>query len=340
VRLPPERLAAQLREGLAPVYLVHGEEPLQAREALDSIRAAARAAGFGERMVFAVDASFDWSPVHGELDSLSLFAARRVLELRLGNGRLGRDGGGGLRAAISRAGGDTLLLAGADKLESEVLKSAWYRDLEAAGVVVETRNLPLEAMAPWLHQRARTLGLELADDAAGLIADRTEGNLLAAEQELEKLRLVHGAGTVGAAEALDAVLDSARHDIFQLAEAALAGDPARTARICAHLRGEGTAEPLVLWALARSVRVMNRLAAASADENAIFQAEKVFDGATRRACKGAARRLGRRLLGALLEQLHRADRAVKGRLPGGDGWLELERLALALAGALPPAPRD
>lgn len=339
MRIAPGQLDQHLREGLAPAYLVHGEEPLQAREALDAIRAAARAAGFAERLVFTVDAQFDWSPVYGELDSLSLFAVRRVVELRLGNGRLGREGGPALKSVLARIGGDTLLLASAEQLERDQLKSAWYRAFDDPGVVVQTQPLSLEAMVPWLSRRAGALGLELERDAAALIADRTEGNLLAAEQELEKLRLLHGPGRVAVPETLDAVLDSARHDIFQAAAAALAGDARRTVRVFAHLRGEGAALPLVLWVLARDVRAMNRLAANPGDEAQIFQSERIFDPAARAACKAAARRLGRRLLGALLEQLGRADRAVKGRLPGGDGWLELERLALAICGVLPPAPR-
>lgn len=339
MRIPPGRLAEHLGAGLAPVYLVHGEEPLQAREALDAIRAAAREAGFDERLVFAVDAQFDWSPVHGELESLSLFGSRRILELRLGNGRIGRDGGPNLKEAAARAGGDTLLLASADALERDVQKSAWYRALEEQGVVVHAEPLSLEAMGPWLRRRAQGLGLELSDEAAALIAERTEGNLLAAEQELEKLRLVHGPGSVGPAEALEAVLDSARHDIFQLAAAALAGDARRTLRVLSHLRGEGAAEPLVLWVLAGSVRALNRLAAGSLGEAQALRAERLFDDQVRGAARSAGRRLERRVLAALLEQLSRADRAVKGRLPGADGWLELEHLALALAGALPPAPR-
>ncbi len=333
MQVRPDQLPRHLARGLAPVYLVYGDEPLQVRESLDAIRAAARADGFQERMIFDAEAGFDWGSLQREAVSLSLFAARRLLELRLPGGKIGEEGAKTLRAYADQPPQDVVLVVSTGALEAKVRSAAWYRAVDGAGTVVQAWPVETARLPGWIQRRAGGLGLVLDGNTAELIADRVEGNLLACAQEIEKLRLLHGEGTVDAEQVLASVLDSARFKIFDLVDSALAGDGLRTARILRGLCLEGAEPALVLWALGRDLRTLCSMArerASGAAVEALLAKFRIWDK-RKPLYKRALGAHSHRDLLALLRELGRVDRVIKGFEPGTP-WDELMRLAMALAG--------
>ncbi len=253
MRLTADQLPTALTRGLAGTYLVSGDEPLLVTEAADAIRAAAKSAGHVDRLVFHVDRSFSWDDFRAETQSLSLFSDRRVLELRMPGGK--PEKGGALLAELAvRPPADTVLLVVTEKLDKKAGDAAWVQAIAQHGAWVTVRSVATDALPEWLSARAKRAGFELAPAAAQLIAGRVEGNLLAAKQELENLKLLAAGGRISAELVLGSVADSARYDIAQLAEAASAGDAARALHILDGLRSEGFEPTLVLWALVRAVR--------------------------------------------------------------------------------------
>ncbi|HMW30706.1 MAG TPA: DNA polymerase III subunit delta [Plasticicumulans sp.] len=333
MRQRPEQLAATLARGLKPVYLIHGEEPLQALEAADAVRAAARAQGFSEREVLNADAGFDWNSLAAAAGTQSLFGERRLVELRIPSGKPGDAGARALRAWCSRPPEDTVLMVASGRLDAQQMKSAWFTALDEAGVSVQTFALETRAFPEWLTRRALARGLKLAPEAVALLATQTEGNLLAAAQELDKLWMLHGDALLDAEALLAAVADSARFGIYDLADAALDGDPARCARILGSLRAEGEEAVLTLWALAREIRTLlqaaQECARGSAPEAALTRL-KVWDK-RKPLMRRALARLDAARLQRLLADCARVDRTVKGQ-EAGEPWDALLALALGLAG--------
>jgi DNA polymerase III subunit delta len=310
MKLTLESLPAQLAERLLPAYLVCGDEPLRVGEATDLIRARARAAGFSEREVFFIErASSIWEEVQRSAQSLSLFASRRMVEVRLPTGKAGVSGGQALQRLITAAGDDLLLLIVSGKLERETQGAAWVRVLQERGAWLPIWPIERARLPQWLRQRARNAQLTLGEDAAAMLAERCEGNLLAAQQEIDKLSLLLPRGAaVSAADVAASSADSARFDVFQLGEAVRHADAARSLRILAGLQSEGTEPVLVLWALLREMR-----------------ASRTFGPHAR--CARLAARAGR------------VDRMAKG-LMLGDPWDELALLAVELCGLRTlPLPR-
>ncbi|MDZ7751599.1 MAG: DNA polymerase III subunit delta [Gammaproteobacteria bacterium] len=343
MRLHPPQIEGHLRRGLAPAYLLCGDEPLQLTEAFDAITTAARETGFQERVVLDADSRFDWGVLTAELGSLSLFATRRVIDLRLPGGKPGREGGAVLREVLETLSPDTLLLVNTGKLDGGAYKSAWFKGLEQKGVVVQSQAIDIAQLPRWIARRAAARGMTLDDEAAAIIAERTEGNLLACDQELEKLLLVEGPGTLDPRQVLAAVSDSARHDFYQLADEALAGNAGRIARIVPHLEGEGTPLPLVLWALGQDIRGLCTLAhgGGATQRPPPGLVGGAFQWKRRRALFEAA--LARHPMARLLDLLAQfalLDRAAKGRGAGVTPWVALERYCLALAGQPGFLPRQ
>lgn len=329
MRAYADQLDRLLEGALAPAWLVVGEEPLLFNEAADRIRAKARERGYTDREVFDVDRRFDWNELAAAGRSLSLFASRRILELRMATSGPGADGGALLKELASDPPPDTvLLMLLPQRPDGALWSSGWASAFEKHGHVVQAWPVDIERLPQWIAARARRHGLELDRDAAALLAARVEGNLLAAHQEIEKLALTHGAGRLDEDAVAEAVADSARFDIFKLGEAALAGDAGRGLRILDGLRAEGAEPTLVLWLLCRELRAV---VAERRNPGGGFQGRG--PQAQRRAAgvSAAARRLGGPRLRALAQLAARADRAIKGR---GEGrpWDELEALVASLAG--------
>lgn len=335
MRIRPNQLATHLEGNLAPIYLVHGAEPLQIEESLDAVRAAARRRDHEERVVLHVDASFDWSLLRQYQDSLSLFAEKRLIDLRMAGAKAGKPGTQALVDYAERPNPDCLLLVSAGALEWREQKSRWFKALESAGASVQTWPVPAHQLPKWIDARARDRGMSLADDACQALAERAEGNLLAAAQEIDKLRLLHREQKITLADALASSGDSTRFHVFDLADAALGGDLPRTLKILRGLKEEGTEPIYASWALAREVRslaAMSEELGRGSARGEVLARHRVRD--KRRALVGAA--LDRHRPGAwslMLRAAMRLDRVVKGAERGAP-WDELEKLALMLGGML------
>jgi len=333
LKLGSDTLAAHLQQQLLPAYLVSGDETLLAGEAADSIRAAARAAGFTEREVHFLDRSSDWSLVRASARNLSLFGERRIIEIRLPTGKAGQAGGVVLRALLEAADPDTLLLILTPRLDREAQGLEWVRAAEAHGGWLQVWPVEAGRLVGWLRSRCRRLKLDVTDEGLELLAERTEGNLLAAHQELQKLALQGGPGPISAASVLASVADSARFDVFQLGEAVLAGEVERALRILWSLHAEGTEATLVLWALNKAVRDLWNALQSQGDAPRGWQRQSAA------LSKGLRRARGLKFA-ELTARAERADRMIKGRLTG-NAWDEMALLALEICDrrAL-PCPAD
>ncbi len=326
MRLNPEQLPAALGRGLAHVYLVSGDEPLAVGECADAIRAAARAQGYADRTVFFIERGFSWDELKHSTQALSLFADRRLFELRMPSGK--PDKGAQVLVDIAAAPPpDTVTLIVTDKLDRKTSEAPWVRAVEKHGAWIAVWPVPADSLPAWLARRAAALGSRLDAGAARLIVDRVEGNLLAAKQELEILALLAEGGAIDEALVMRTVGDSARYDVFQLAEAAAAGDAGRALKVLTGLRAEGAEPTLILWALVRELRGLWQ-----ARERGGRQAGGGWHQAARPSPR-AQKRLGKMPLGALLQEAARVDRTIKGIAPG-DPWSSIVTLTLGMAGAL------
>ncbi len=329
MRVSLPQLPAALGRGVAPMYLVSGDEPLLVGEAADAIRAAARAAGYAERSVHFVDRSFSWEELRSATQSLSLFAERRLFEVRMPSGKPER-GAELLADLAARPVPDVACLVLTDKLDKKAADAPWVKAVEKHGVWVPIWPVETAALPNWLHERARALGLELEPRAAELIVERVEGNLLAAKQELDLLRLIAEGAPITVELVLRAVGVSARYDVFQLAEAAAAGDAARALRVLAGLRGEGVEPTLILWALSRELRGLWQ---ARERERARSSARGSGWNLAAAPSPRALARAGKLPLARLMVEASRVDRVIKG-VDAGDAWAALTGLTARFAGAL------
>jgi DNA polymerase-3 subunit delta len=326
-------MATHLKGNLAPIYVVSGDEPLQQGEACDAIRAAARKQNFTERHVLHAEKGFDWDNFLAIGNSLSLFAERQLIDLRMPSGKPGDKGSKALLEYAQNPSPDSVLLLTTGKLDKQTQRSKWFSQLDSNGVhiavwPVETRQLP-----GWIQQRARSRGMKLTPQAVQLIVDRVEGNMLAAAQEIDKLHLLFGDSEIDEHAVMEAVSDSARYDVYSLVDVALAGEVNRVARMIDGLRAEGVEAILVSWALAREVRSLHQMAVAVArgvrPEQVISQARvwpkrKAF-------VTQALKRHNVHSWQAMLQHAAKIDRIIKG-LAAGNVWDELLQLASGMAG--------
>lgn len=328
MKLTVDALSGHLQRGpLAGVYLLSGDEDLLLSEAADAIRAAARAQGYSEREQRFPDRAGDWLELQGAAQSMSLFGEQRIIELRF-SGKPGKDGAAVLMQIIEAAAPDILWLLITPRLDITTSASAWVKAIEQHGAWVQIWPVDTQGFDRWLTARARKLGLELDADALALLTTRVEGNLLAAQQELEKMRLLLPAGRVDAEAVLTAVAPSARYDVFTLGQAVVAGDASRSLRILAGLRGEGVEPTLVLWAVSRELRYLWALR--SGDDPARVPGPRM-PPAHRAALDRARPRAVRLPFARLASRALRADRMIKGRL-AGDPWDELALLCSECCG--------
>lgn len=333
MKLKPEHIPAHLQRHLASVYLVCGDEPLQVAEVCDAIRLRARETGCSERLVLNVESGFDWSALLQARDALSLFAERRLIELRLPTGKPGESGAKTLGAyAASPPSGDVLLVI-SGKIDKEAQRSKWFTIMERAGVVVQVWPVSVAQLPAWIERRMRTKGLKPSPEAVALLAERVEGNLLACAQEIEKLLLLHGPGEVDGNAVTAAVSDSARYSAYDLVDRALAGESTAVTRVLRGLQDEGEQPLLVLWVLTREIRALTHMAADLRGGTAIEQllAKNRIWESRKILVRDALKRCQPQSLRQLLRQAGRADRVIKG-INAGNVWDELLQLALGLAG--------
>lgn len=342
MRVDSEQLPQQLARNLAPLYSIVAEEPLLALEAGDRLRGRAREAGYGERTLLVVESGFEWGSLAAAGASLSLFAERRLIELKIPNGKPGVAGAEALTRYCAAIPPDTVTIVHLPAMDWKAAQSDWFQALERAGVMVEAKPVERGRLPRWLAGRLALQGQSADDETLQFVADRVEGNLLAAWQEVQKLGLLFPAGALAHDEVRKAVLDVARFDIGNVSDALLAADAALYVRVLDGLQAEGAGLPLVLWTLANDLRaaygVVCALERGLPMANALREA-RVF-GPRRAAMERAVRRLSAQPLEAALLRAASIDRMIKG-VGYGQPWDELRALGLALiARAAGPASRS
>ncbi|AFV00583.1 DNA polymerase III subunit delta [Simiduia agarivorans] len=332
-KLRAEQLAAAASKSLAPIYIISGDEPLLVQEACDTLRQSARQQGYTERERYHADKSFDWGQLHASAASLSLFAEKKIIELHITGGKPGTEGGKALQEYAARPADDNLLLIVLPKIDRNTQKAKWFSALEQAGVFIQIWPINGAQLHQWLDQRLSAAGLSADRSAIDMLATRIEGNLLAAAQEIEKLKLLATDGRVDSQLLANVVANSARYDIFGLVDKALLGDVQAAVRNLQGLKGEGTEPLAILWALTRDIRSLLQVAAGTASGSNFDWACKqagVWDS-KKSIVSAALRRLKPNELEVLLRKCNGIDRAVKGMRPA-DPWDELLDLVLQLAG--------
>lgn len=342
MQLKAEQLQAHLGRGkLERLYTLSGDEPVIIEEALDALRAAARAAGFTERDVLHASGRFDWSQLTATANALSLFATRKIVEVRLPGGKPGREGGEALRQHAAAQNDDVLTLIVLPRLDRAARSGAWAMALESSGVWVDVRRLDRNELPAWLKARLARNKQSAAPDALEFLADQIEGNLLAARQEIEKLALLYPAGELSLEQIGEAVQDVARFEVFDLPAAMMKGEAQRAMRMISVLRAEGAALPLILWAISEEVRAVLRaqqLLAAGKPIATLTREMRMWPG-RERLIEQAAHRVRPEVAATLLTRCADIDRLSKGlRAPSRDAdpWLELAEVVLDIASAHRP----
>jgi DNA polymerase-3 subunit delta len=329
MRIDSEELPRLLAKGLGSLYVIHGEALLLAIEAADAIRVAAREAGYTEREVIIAEQHFKWAELRNSSQSLSLFASRKIIDLRIPSGKPGIEGAQALQEHCESLNPDTLTLISLPQLDNASLKSKWFTTLEQHGIVINANEVPLAALPIWLAARLNRQGQTADEDTLAFLAQRVEGNLLAAFQEIQKLALLFPAGPLSFEQVKDTVMDVARYDIYKLSEAMLTGDAERYARILDGLRAEGTSTVLILWAIAEDIRTMAKVARAIQQSGNLANAlrdARVW-GIRQKLVERAVRRFTPVFAERALRQAALIDKLIKG-LRNGDVWDELLQLGV------------
>lgn len=333
MKLNFNQLITHLDKELKPVYFLSGDEPFQIDEAARMIREAAKAQGYLEREVYHVDRSFDWDQLSHSGASMSLFAERKVIELRIPTGKPGDKGSKALVAYTEQLPEDNLLLIVSGKLDAAQNKAKWFKALDAAGATLAVWPLEFKQLPAWLKQRMHKRGLQPSEDALTILAEQVEGNLLAADQELEKLHMLYGEGNINAEQVIDAVSDSARFDAFALVDVALQGDAVRVSRILHGLKSEGEDVLHILGALMYQLRMLEKMSAALSQGQQleqVFSQYRIWDK-RKIVLNAGLKRHGLKRWQAFLLVAGRIERMCKG-VATGKPWDELLQLTLRIAG--------
>jgi DNA polymerase-3 subunit delta len=331
LKVPFRQLDSHLNRSLAKVYLVAGDEPLLVDEALEQVRAAAMRAGFSSRELHTADRSFKWVDLLAGADNLSLFATRKIVEIRLATPKPGDDGSETIAALCERDDPDTLVIVAVGEKLGQASRSTWVKAIEQHGAVVEIWPIERGELPRWIQQRAAAVKLKLTPGAAQSLAERVEGNLLAADQEIKRLALTAAGREIDEAEVLEFVANNSRFDVFALADAVLAGETGRTFKILSGLRAEGVHPVQISWVLNRDISLLSRL------EYAVRHGDNL-EGALMRSgvwqrrqplVKMALAKFKAARLKALLAEAARVDAALKGVFPA-EPWTTLTDLLVAL----------
>jgi DNA polymerase-3 subunit delta len=331
-QIDSEQLTRHLEAGLKPLYVVTGDALLLAIEAADTIRSAARKAGYSERETFVVEQYFKWAELCNSAQSLSLFAERKVMDIRIPSGKPGVEGAQVMQDLVENMSPDILTLISLPKLDKTAQNSKWYGALQKHAVVVQADDITRKALPNWLAGRLKRQGHSAEPATLEFLADRSEGNLLAAFQEVQKLALLYPAGMLSFDQVKDAVMDVARYDISKLSEALLSGNAERYARILEGLRAEGTATVLVLWAVSEDIRKLGKVVQAmqrGSNVSSAMRDARIW-GTNLNLIEQAARRFKLVQIERAMQQAARLDKTIKG-LRTGDVWDELLQLGLRFA---------
>ena len=329
-----ERLLPQLKQPLQALYVLHGDEALLRIEALDAIRAAAKEQGYLNRETHTPDTAADWQDFLASANSIGLFAELKLLEIHLPGGKPGKAGGEALEQLAANLPPDTVTVILLPKLERAQTQAKWFAALIRSGTVAEAKAVDAQALPGWIRGRLAQHQLSIDNEALALFAERVEGNLLAAKQEIDKLALLYPAGhELGIAETEAAVADVARFDVFQLAAAWMSGEPARVVRLLEGLEADGEEPVMLLWMLADDIRTLIRLTAALKQGQTVAQVRNSLRlwGSKQQLAPLAVRRIATPRLIAALQECARIDRIIKGA-ETGEAWPAIRQLLVSLAG--------
>ncbi|PHS73741.1 MAG: DNA polymerase III subunit delta [Cycloclasticus sp.] len=323
---------AFLNKGLASIYLVSGDEPLQQSEIVDSIRQKARADGFSNRTVFHVDGSFDWNQVLGACLTQSLFAEKNLIELNLPTGKPGKVGSSAITEVIDNLSTDNVFIIIAGKIDTRSKNSKWYKAIEKSGVLVQVWPLVDAKLEQWLRQRMQNKGLTVDHAGIKLLADSVEGNLLAASQEVEKLYTLYGATNISIDNIIESVADNSRYDVFKLSDCLLQGNSKKTTQVLKGLIGEKLAASVVLWLLLRELRV---LASLRFEKQQTGRTDQTFKAKENRWVWGSKQPVYLKAMArgnltqwhAMIQACAKTERVIKGA-EIGDEWVLIEQICL------------
>ena len=331
MQVKPQQLVGALQKALAPVYFISGDEPLQLGELADLVRKSAKARDFDAREIFFADKLFDWKQINVSAGTLSIFADKKIIDLRLPTGTLGADGAKTLTAYCQRLPEDTLLLITAGKITKDAQKSSWFQAIDKVGCVIQVWPLAGQDLLRWIQERIQQRGLIADHGAVKILADRVEGNLLAAAQEIEKLYVLYGAGKLSVQQIFDVVADNSRYDVFKLVESALSAQADKVLKILSSLKAEGVAPAIVLWALVREARILigYKAAQGQGEKELILKKNGVW-GERKQLLDSSEKRLTHSELNNVLVLGAKADRQIKGQQQG-DPWETLLEFSLGLA---------
>ncbi|HEC12249.1 MAG TPA: DNA polymerase III subunit delta [Acidiferrobacteraceae bacterium] len=332
----PQQIGVHVKGVLAPVYLVFGDETLLVEESVDAIHHCARSQGFDERRVYTVDPRFDWGQLTQDCHTGSLFSQRRVVELRIANGRPGDVGGGVLTQWAEQPPEDILLLVVCGRLDKSARQSRWFKALDGVGVNVPCWPVAEDKIPDWIGRRLKSRGLIAQPGVIEELAYYLSGNLLGIAQEIDKLDLLCPDRSIDLATTRSSIADNARFDVYALVDACLLGQASKALRVIHNLRAEGTEPVLALWALRREVHALQAIAceiAAGRSRAQVFKAHRVWSQRAPKVGAALSRFSASAWLG-MIQWVARLDRVLKGRRDG-DIWLELERFSLRLCGLKP-----
>jgi DNA polymerase-3 subunit delta len=333
MRLKSEQLAGSLQKSLGAVYLIGGDEPLQIVELSDAIRHAAKRAGFLEREIFSTDTGFEWSEITTSSQSMSIFGDKKVIDLRVPSANFGNEGAKTLISYCEKLPADTVLLITCGKLNAAAMKTKWFEAVDKVGVTIQVKPLEGDELLQWLQHRLQQRGLTTDRAGLALLAERVEGNLLAASQEIEKLYVLYGASALTQAQIFDVVADSSRYDVFKLIDAILAANENRIFKILEGLQAEGIASPVVLWGLMREARTLCKVKIELSEgksKDLVFRNNQIWDKRISLVEK-AIKRLSHKQLFEILTLSAKADRQAKGQ-ESGNVWETILAVCLLFTG--------
>ncbi|WP_250654874.1 DNA polymerase III subunit delta [Alkalimarinus coralli] len=334
MKLKPEQLKGHLSNQLLPVYLINGDEALLVQEACDEVRRTCRKEGFTERLSWHADRQFDWNQLLEEAGSLSLFGDKKIIEIRLDNGKPGDKGSKAIEQFCQATSEDTVLIVITCRLDAATQKRKWVSAIDKIGSIVTLWPVSGEQLPSWIQARSRQIGLTLDQESLSLLAERVEGNLLAAKQELEKLALLCPDGQITPEQVSQSVADSARFDIFNLTDECVKGQTKHALHILQGLKSEGTEPPVILWALTRDLRVIYELSSCNRQgtpQKPVFSAHRVIAKRQNLLSRSAAR-LSVQQLNHLIKLSERIDQSIKGNKQYGSSWELLAEFVLILSG--------
>ena len=330
----PDQLQSVVAKTTYPVYMVSGDEPLQQMETLDLIRSHLRQNDYSEREILDVDAQFDWQRLMDEAASMSLFATRRIVELRLPSAKPGKQGSQALKDYLSRPPEDTVLIINAGKIDGNSKKSAWYKAVDQSGLVVQCWPVSIDKLPHWLRQRFKVRDMDPDDDVLSYISQHVEGNLLAADQEIEKLYLLLGPGKITYADVAEAVTSQSRYSVFELVDMLLVGDTRRVIKIIAGLKAEGVVPVVVNWALAKDIRLLMQASQDVSSADFMLKRSGVWQSRIT-MFKSCMSRHSPRSFQLMLKRCSYLDAVSKGMIDA-NVWDEIETLSVRLAGTSKP----